>query len=177
MYKLITWSGLGNSIMLNSTFQKVTVRLRPLLMWCCFLCQWVVSTYIWPIGRGIPWGNHGCLPVVTSWHTLQLDLYYIWSVGVSLTQRNYAWALALLSSHRYLGRGVWTWDRCIGIQILKGSGPLARTMPSKPCVSGENRDGAIKKGCLNIKMFCKSNKCLNIPSFAAWHMDVVIKLK
>ena len=23
---------------------------------------------IWPIGRGIPWGNHGCLPVVTSWH-------------------------------------------------------------------------------------------------------------
>ena len=26
---------------------------------------------IWPIGRGIPWGNHGCLPVVTSWYTLQ----------------------------------------------------------------------------------------------------------
>ena len=54
---------------------------------------------IWPIGRGIPWGNHGCLPVVISWHTLQIWLY-IWYVGVYLTQRNYAWALVLLSSHR-----------------------------------------------------------------------------
>ena len=62
---------------------------------------------IWPIGRGIPWGNHGCLPVVTSWHKLQIRLY-IWSVGVSLEhQRNYAWALALLSSHR-----MWARDRC-----------------------------------------------------------------
>ena len=46
---------------------------------------------IWPIGRGIPWGNQECLPVVTPWHKLQIGLY-IWSVGVSLTQRNYAWA-------------------------------------------------------------------------------------
>ena len=37
---------------------------------------------IWPIGRGIPWGNHGGLPVVTSCHALQTGLY-IWS----------AWAL------------------------------------------------------------------------------------
>ena len=34
---------------------------------------------IWPIGRGIPWGNLGCLPVVTLWHTLHIGLY-IWSV-------------------------------------------------------------------------------------------------
>ena len=34
-------------------------------------------------------GNHGCLPVVTSWHTLQIELY-IWSVGVSHErQKNY----------------------------------------------------------------------------------------
>ena len=59
---------------------------------------------IWPIGMGIPWENHVCLPVGTSWHTLQIGLY-IWSVGVSLTQRNYAWALALLSSHMHLESG------------------------------------------------------------------------
>ena len=38
---------------------------------------------IWAIGRGIPWGNHGYLPVVTSWHTLQIGLY-IYLVCMSL---------------------------------------------------------------------------------------------
>ena len=79
--------------------QKVTVRLRPLLAGCCLP---VDGVNIWPVGRG----NHGCLPVVTSWHTLQIGLY-IWSVGVFLTQRNYAWALAVLSSYR-----MWARDRC-----------------------------------------------------------------
>ena len=41
---------------------------------------------IWPIGRGMPWENHGCFPVVTPWHKLQIGLY-IWSVGVSLPLR------------------------------------------------------------------------------------------
>ena len=59
---------------------------------------------IWPIGRGLPLGNHGCLPVGTSWHTLQIGLHF-WSVGVSLTQRNYASAMALLCSHICLVEG------------------------------------------------------------------------
>ena len=43
--------------------------------------------------------------MATSWHKLQIGLYF-WFVGVSLEhQRNYAWALALLSSHRPVGRG------------------------------------------------------------------------
>ena len=51
-------------------------------------------------------GNHGCLRVVTSWHTLQIGLY-IWSVEDSHEhQRDYPWALALLSSHMHLELGV-----------------------------------------------------------------------
>ena len=80
--------------------RKVTVRLCPLSVWCYLLCN------IWPIGKVIPWENHGCLPVVTSWHKLQIRLY-IWSVGdYHEHQRNYEWALALLSS---------TFTPCMGV--------------------------------------------------------------
>ena len=64
-------------------------------------------------------GNHVCLAVVTSWHTLQIGLY-IWSAGVSLTQRNYAWALNLQVPPTWVG--VKARDRCMGIQFPKGSG-------------------------------------------------------
>ena len=45
--------------------RKVTVRLHPLLVRCCLLCRPVGGVNIWPIGRGIPWGNHGCLPALS----------------------------------------------------------------------------------------------------------------
>ena len=76
--------------MLNSSYipsqynpcRKVTVSLRPLLVFCCLLCRWMVSTYGQYHG-----GTH-----VTPWHTLQIESY-IGSVVAYLTQRNYAWAL------------------------------------------------------------------------------------
>ena len=80
---------------------------------------------IWSKGKDILWGNHGCLPVVTSWHTLQIGLY-IWSVGVSHEhQRNCAWVLTLLSSHMHLEFGcvskgrmqTWGLDACV-VQII-----------------------------------------------------------
>ena len=63
-----------------NTCRKVTVRFYPLLVWCCLLCRLVVITYGKQVGAYQ--GNHGCLPVVTSWLTLLIGLY-IWSVGVS----------------------------------------------------------------------------------------------
>ena len=61
------------------------------------------------MSRSISWGNHGCLTVVTSWHTLQIGVY-IRFLGVS----HYAWALALLSSHMHLELVcVWARDRCM----------------------------------------------------------------
>ena len=53
---------------------------------------------IWPIGRGIPWGN-----MLASCHIMAQTtdwVVYLVCRSFSPTQRNYAWALALLSSHR-----------------------------------------------------------------------------
>ena len=94
-------------------------HLLIIVAWSAFLN--ILARAIWPIGRGIPWGNHGGMPVVTSWHTLQIGLY-IWSIGVSHEhQRNYAWALVLLSLHMHLEMGcvskgwiqTWELDACV----------------------------------------------------------------
>ena len=54
---------------------------------------------IWPIGRGKQWVLAICHIIIMAYTT---D-WAIWSVGVSnVHQGNYAWALALLSSHMYL---------------------------------------------------------------------------
>ena len=69
----------------------------------CALCLWDAVCFVggWDqhmANKDIPWGNHGCLPVVTPWHTLQ--------IGLCRSFSHYAWTLALLSS------SMWAKDRC-----------------------------------------------------------------
>ena len=87
------FKGLGNSMMLNASHiqaSKSNYQVAPSVGVILFALP-VGDVSIWPMGRSIP-----CLPVDISGHILHIVLY-IWSVGVSLTQRNNAWALTLLS--------------------------------------------------------------------------------
>ena len=98
---------------------------------------------------------------------LQIGLY-IWSVGVSLTQRHYAWALALLNSHR-----MWARDRCKWPRTgAFGIGGWGKTVPERVWPLGG--DNAMPATCCSaslaplISRALKKNRrrCLGVESIS-----------